>query len=50
MLKFFGWPQILDLAAKIPQGLDEEDQERIAAFRTVVASATSDNPTDCLIC
>jgi hypothetical protein len=42
--------EILDLAAKIPQGLDEEDQERIAAFRTVTARATSDNPPDCLIC
>jgi hypothetical protein len=50
VLKFFGLPQILDLAAKIPQGLDEEDQERIAAFRTVTARATSDNPPDCLIC
>jgi hypothetical protein len=49
VLKFFGLPQILDLAAKIPQGLDEEGQERIAAFRTVTASATSDNPPDCLI-
>jgi len=50
VLKFFRLSQILDLAAKIPQGLDEEDQERVAAFRTVAASATSDNPPQCLIC
>jgi hypothetical protein len=50
VLKFFGLRDILDLAAKIPQGLDEEAQEQVVAFRTVVASATSDNPPDCLIC
>jgi hypothetical protein len=50
VLKFFGWREILDLAAKIPQGLDEEAQERITAFQTVAASATSDNPLQCAIC
>jgi hypothetical protein len=50
VLKFFGWREILDLAAKIPQGLDEEAQEQVVAFRTVAASATSDNPPHCVIC
>jgi hypothetical protein len=50
VLKFFGWRGILDLAAKIPQGLDEEAQEQVVAFRTVAASATSDNPLQCVIC
>jgi hypothetical protein len=40
VLKFFGWPQILDLAAKIPPALDEEAQEQVAAFRAIAARAS----------
>jgi hypothetical protein len=50
VLKFFGWREILDLAAKIPQGLDEEAQEQVVAFRTIAASVTLDNPPHCVIC
>ena len=50
VLKLFGWREILDLAAKIPQGLDEEDQERVVAFRTVATCSTSGNPPHCVIC
>jgi hypothetical protein len=50
VLKLFGWREILDLAAKIPQGLDEEDQERVVAFRTVATCSTSGNPFQCVIC
>jgi hypothetical protein len=50
VLKFFDWRDILDLAAKFPQGLDEEDQERVVAFRTIAAGATSNHPLDCVIC
>jgi hypothetical protein len=32
------------------QGLNEEDQERLAAYQTVAASATSDHPPRCVIC
>jgi hypothetical protein len=31
VLKFFGWNAILDLAAKVPRGFDEEAQEQLAA-------------------
>jgi hypothetical protein len=50
VLKFFGWRDLLDLAAKNPQGLDEEAQEQVVAFRTVATSATSDHPPHCVIC